>query len=180
MPRTVACHLLERPCGGRGYYPDGQLVRGTRLDPPVAGFGLLRCRFEDIPALDDRAAAFDCCQRVVDEGDDARLVGDLCAVERVLDLFDVVAGLRFSLGQAFLEEVVGDLVGQVGADDREGCNGQQQGGEDRAELQGTPPAAEDRTPQEAQPRFDLAYADGNEAGNPKDQDQPATRPDPGT
>ena len=120
---------------------DRELVRGPGFDPAVAGFGLFGHRLKDVAPLDHGAAALDGVQGVVDERDDAGLVGDLGAVERVLDLLDVVARLRLGLDETFLEEVVGDLVGKVRADDGEGGDGQHEGRQHGPELQRPPPFA---------------------------------------
>ena len=158
---------------------DGELVRCPGFHPAVAGLGLLRHRLKDVAALDHGSAALDGVQRVVDERDDAGLVGDLGAVERVLDLLDVVPGLRFRLGQPFLEQVVGDLVRQVGAHHGERADGQQQRGEDRPELQRPAPPPLQRAQQVPDAGQEPDQPGPDQPGDPEPHDPGAAQPDAG-
>lgn len=158
---------------------DRQLVRGPGFDPAVPWLRLFRHGLKDVPALDDRTAAFHCVEGVVHQGDDAGLVGDLRAVERVLHLLDVVAGFGLGLRQPLLEKVVGDLVGQVGAHNRERGDGQEECGEDGAELQRPAPPPVKGPADEAQRRQEPPESGPHKPCNAQADDQGAPLPEMG-
>ena len=67
----------------------------------------------------------------VDSLDGLAVLADDSRVLGALELLEPAADLR----QPLLEKVVGDLVGQVGAHNRERGDGKEKRGEDRPELQ---------------------------------------------